>query len=73
MAQQEREEIAIIQEFLPKAMSEDEVGAAIRAAIAETGAASVKDMGKVVAVICAKYAGQIDVAKASALAKALLS
>ena len=71
--QQEREEIAIIQEFLPKQMSDDEVQAAIKAAIAETGAASVKDMGKVVGALKAKYTGQMDFAKASAAVKGLLN
>jgi uncharacterized protein YqeY len=69
---QEREEIAIINGFLPKQMSEDEVKAAIDAAVVETGAASMKDMGKVVAALKAKYTGQMDFAKASALVKARL-
>jgi len=69
---QEREEIAIIGEFLPKQLGEDEVKAAIAAAISETGAASMKDMGKVVGVLRAKYAGRIDFAKASALVKSML-
>ena len=69
---QEREEIAIINEFLPKQMAEDEVKAAIDAAVAETGAASMKDMGKVVAALKTKYTGQMDFAKASALVKARL-
>jgi len=73
LAQQEREEIAIISEFLPKQMAEADVEAAIRAAIAETGAASIKDMGKVVGALKAKYAGQIDFAKASATVKAILA
>ena len=72
LAQLEREEIAIIQEFLPKQMSEDEVKAAIAAAVAETGAASIKDMGKVVAALKAKYTGQMDFAKASVAVKGLL-
>lgn len=70
---QEREEIAIIGEFLPKQMSDDEVKAAITAAIAETGASSMKDMGKVVGVLRAKYAGQIDFGKASGLVKGMLA
>ena len=73
LAAQEREEIAIISEFLPKQMSEADVDAAIKAAIAETGAASVKDMGKVIGALKAKYAGQFDVAKTSARVRALLS
>ena len=70
---QEREEIAIIAEFLPTQMSDDEAKAAIEAAIAETGAASMKDMGKVVAALKAKYTGQMDFAKASAAVKAALA
>jgi uncharacterized protein YqeY len=69
---QEREEIAIITEFLPTQMSDDEAKAAIEAAIAETGAASMKDMGKVVAALKGKYTGQMDFAKASGLVKAAL-
>ena len=63
LAAQEREEIAIISAYLPKQMSEDEVKAAIAAAIAETGAAGMKDMGKVIGVLKAKYAGQMDFAQ----------
>jgi uncharacterized protein len=69
---QEQEEIAIIQGYLPKQMSEAEMAAAIDAAIAETGAASMKDMGKVIGVLRGKYAGQMDMGKASALVKAKL-
>ncbi|HEV2572434.1 MAG TPA: GatB/YqeY domain-containing protein [Beijerinckiaceae bacterium] len=69
---QEREEIAIINEFLPKQLGEDEVKAAIAAAISETGATSMKDMGKVVGALKAKYTGQLDFAKASALVKGML-
>lgn len=72
LAAGEREEIAIIAGYLPKQMSEDEVKAAIAAAIAETGAASMKDMGKVVGALRGKYAGQMDFAKASGLVKAAL-
>ena len=72
LEQQEREEIAIIGEFLPKQMNDDEVKAAITAAIAETGASSMKDMGKVVASLRAKYAGQMDFGKASGVVKSLL-
>ena len=73
LEQQEREEIAIITEFLPKQMSDDEMKAAIDAAVAETSAASMKDMGKVVAALKAKYTGQMDFAKASGLVKARLN
>jgi uncharacterized protein YqeY len=72
LATQESDEIAIIQTFLPQPISEAEVEAAIAAAIAETGAASIKDMGKVVAVLKSKYAGRMDFGKASAVVKAKL-
>ena len=73
LADKEREEIAIISTFLPQPMGEAEVAAAIQAAIAETGAASIKDMGKVVAALKAQYAGKIDFARASGLVKAALA
>jgi uncharacterized protein len=73
LAQQEREEIAIIAGYLPKQMSEDEVKAAISAAIAETGAAGMKDMGKVIAALKGKFAGKMDFAKASGLVKGMLA
>ena len=69
----EAEEIAIIQGFLPQQMGDAEVAAAVDAAIAETGAASIKDMGKVVGALKAKYAGQMDFSKASAAVKAKLT
>jgi uncharacterized protein len=72
LAKQESEEIAIIREFLPQQLSDKEMEKAIAAAIAETGAASVKDMGKVMAALKAGYAGQMDFARASALVKAKL-
>ena len=72
LAQQEAEEIAIIREFLPKQLSEADTQKAIAAAIAEAGATSVKDMGKVMAALKSRYAGQMDFAKASALVKAKL-
>ena len=70
---QEREEIAVISAYLPKQMSDDDVKAAIASAIGETGAAGMKDMGKVIAALRAKYAGQMDFGKASGLVKAALS
>jgi uncharacterized protein YqeY len=73
LAQQERDEIAIIAGYLPKQMSEDEVKAAIAAAIAETGAAGMKDMGRVIAALKGKFAGKMDFAKASGLVKGLLT
>ena len=73
LATQERDEIAVITAYLPKQMSDDDVKAAIAITITETGAASMKDMGKVVGALKAKYAGQMDFAKASGLVKAALS
>jgi uncharacterized protein YqeY len=73
LAQQERDEIAIIASYLPKQMSEDEVKAAISDAIAETGAAGMKDMGKVIAALKGKFAGKMDFAKASGLVKGMLA
>jgi len=73
LAQAEWEEAEVVSSFLPKQMDEAEVKAAIEAAIAETGAASMKDMGKVVGALKAKYTGQMDFAKASAMVKAALN
>src|SRR5262249_1413763 len=73
LAAQEREEIAVISAYLPKQMSEDDVKAGISGVIAETGAAGIKDMGKVIGALKGKYAGQMDFAKASGLVKAALS
>ena len=72
LAQQEREEAEIIAAFLPKQMDEAEVRQAIQAAMAETGVASLKDMGKVISVLRGKYAGRMDFGKASALVKEML-
>jgi uncharacterized protein len=72
LARQEAEEIVIIREFLPKQLSGAELDQAIADALAKTGASSVKDMGKVMAELKARYAGQMDFAKASALVKAKL-
>jgi hypothetical protein len=73
LVKQEEEEIAIIQGYLPRQMSEAEMAAAIDAAISETGAAGMKDMGKVIGVLRGKYAGQMDFGKASGVVKAKLS
>lgn len=73
LARSEREEIAIIEEFLPRQMSEAEMRAAVEAAVAELGGGGLKDMGRVMAALKERYAGQMDMAKASALAKELLS
>jgi len=72
LAEKERGEIAIIERFLPKAMSDAEAEAAIKETIAAIGASSVKDMGKVMAALKEKYAGQLDSAKASQVVKKLL-
>ncbi len=72
LAKQERDEIAIIQGYLPKQMSDAEMKAAIDAAIKDTGAAGVKDMGKVIGALKGKYAGQMDFGKVSGLVKAAL-
>lgn len=72
LAEKEEAEIKIIERFLPKQLSPDEVDAAVKAAIAETGAASMKDMGKVMAALRAKYAGQMDFGAVSGMIKSLL-
>ncbi|GGC82541.1 aspartyl-tRNA amidotransferase subunit B [Chelatococcus reniformis] len=69
LEQQEREEIIVVESFLPAQMDEAAILAAVKAAIAETGAASIKDMGKVIASLKGSYAGQMDFAKASAVVK----
>ncbi|HTW34206.1 MAG TPA: GatB/YqeY domain-containing protein [Rhizomicrobium sp.] len=73
LAAAEREEIVIIRGFLPKQMSDSEVEAAAKAAIAEVGATSMKEMGKVIATMKERYAGQMDFAKASGMVKGLLT
>ncbi len=73
LAAGERAEVEVIAGYMPKQMSEDEVKAAIAAAVTESGAASVKDMGKVIAILRANHAGQMDFGKASGLVKAALA
>lgn len=73
LADGEEGEIAVISSFLPKQLDEAETKAAIAAAIAETGAAGMKDMGKVIAHLRERFAGQMDFGKASGLVKAALS
>ncbi|MFB2550686.1 GatB/YqeY domain-containing protein [Ensifer soli] len=73
LADKEREEIAVIETFLPKQLSEEEVKAAAAAAIAETGAQGMRDMGKVVGLLKQRHAGQMDFSRASAIVKALLT
>ena len=72
LADQEEQEIAVIESFLPKQMSDEETAAAVKEAIAETGAAGVKDMGKVMAALRERHAGVIDMTKAGAVVKQLL-
>ncbi|TIV72630.1 MAG: GatB/YqeY domain-containing protein [Mesorhizobium sp.] len=72
LAAQERGEMEIIREFLPTQLGDAEIMAAAREAIAAAGAASQKDMGKVIGALKQKYAGQMDFAKASAIVKGLL-
>ncbi|MBA4086950.1 MAG: aspartyl-tRNA amidotransferase [Novosphingobium sp.] len=73
LADVEKAELAVIEEFLPQQMSEDDTKAAIVAIIAETGASGMKDMGKVVAALKARHGTQLDMGKASGLVKAALS
>ena len=73
LADQERAEIEVIKGFLPQQMSEAEAKAAIAAVIKETGAAGMKDMGKVMAALKERHAGRMDFGKASGLVKAQLS
>ncbi|GAA4740553.1 GatB/YqeY domain-containing protein [Sphingomonas daechungensis] len=73
LAATEEAEIAVIERFLPKQMTDDEASAAIQAIIAETGASGMKDMGKVMGEVKARLAGQIDPARASAMVRAALA
>ncbi|MEM6387859.1 MAG: GatB/YqeY domain-containing protein [Pseudomonadota bacterium] len=73
LAEQERAEILVVEEFLPKQLDEDETAAAIDAAISETGAASIRDMGKVMGALKAKYTGQMDFGSVGPLVKGKLS
>ena len=73
LAAQEREEIAIISTYLPRQITDQEIHDTIGALIKETGASAMKDMGRVMAAIKERYAGKLDVAKASAAVKKLLS
>lgn len=73
LAEVEKAEIAVLSAYLPQQMSEAEVAGAIAAAIAETGAAGAKDMGKVMGVLKARLAGRTDMGKVSGLVKAKLA
>jgi uncharacterized protein YqeY len=72
LAAQERAEIAIIAGYMPRQMTEAEVEAAVTAAIAETGAAGVRDIGKVMAALRARHAGEMDFGQASGMVKRVL-
>jgi uncharacterized protein YqeY len=72
LAQQEREEIAVIESFLPHQLDEGEIEAAAKTAISETGAAGVRDVGKVMAALRESYAGVIDLSRAGAIVRRLL-
>ncbi|HMD63824.1 MAG TPA: GatB/YqeY domain-containing protein [Stellaceae bacterium] len=72
LAQQESEEIAVIESFLPRQLDEGETEAAAKAAIGETGAASGKDLGKVMAALRERHAGVIDLGRAGAIVRRLL-
>ncbi|GAA0581776.1 GatB/YqeY domain-containing protein [Rhizomicrobium electricum] len=72
LAQAEKDEIAILHEFMPRQLDETETKAAIAAVVAETGAASLKDMGKVMAALKERYTGTMDFGKAGAMVKAQL-
>ena len=73
LVQHEEEEIAIIERFMPKQLDGEESAAAIDAALAETGAQSLKDMGRVMALLKERFAGRLDFAKAGALVKQRLA
>ncbi len=73
LASQEAEEITVIEGYLPKPLDEAETAEAVRETIAEVGATSVKDMGRTMAALKAKYAGRMDFAKASAVAREALA
>ena len=72
LAAQETEEIAIIEEFLPRQMAKGEIEAAVKSVLAELKASGLKDMGRVMAALKAKHAGQMDFAQASGIVKGLL-
>ena len=73
LADKEKQELTLLQTYMPQAMGEDELAAAIAAAVSETGAAGPADMGKVMAVLKPKLAGRADMGKVSAAVKAQLA
>lgn len=72
LAQAERDEMAIIQSYMPRQLDEEDMKAAVATTISAVGATTVKDMGKVMAELKTRYAGQMDMAKAGAIVKTLL-
>lgn len=72
LAEQERLEIKVIEEFMPKQLSDDEIKAAVEKAVADTGAESIRDMGKVMGALKGAYAGQMDFGKAGGIVKSIL-
>jgi len=72
LASQENEEIAVIESFLPRQLEEGEIEAAVKAAIGEVGAGTLKDMGKVMATLRERHAGVIDLGRAGAVVRRLL-
>jgi uncharacterized protein len=73
LAEKEMAEITSIEKFLPKQMSDDEIRATVKTLITTTGAAGIKDMGKIMGVLKTQYAGQLDMGKASGIIKEILS
>lgn len=73
LAEREREEITVIEEFLPRQLSEAETNAAVEAAIAEVGASSIREMGKVIGLLKGKYTGQMDFGAVGPMVKDRLS
>jgi len=72
LAEKELAEVVVIEDFLPKQLSEAETEAAVKAAIAEVGAGSIRDMGKVMGVLKGKFTGQMDFGKVGPMVKDLL-
>jgi hypothetical protein len=73
LAAKEAAEIAVVESFMPQQMGDEEIAAAVKAAIAEAGAAGIKDMGRVMAALRERHAGAMDMAKAGAVVKQLLA
>lgn len=73
LAEKERSEIEIIEEFLPRQLSDAEIDSAVAGAISETGAASIRDMGRVMGALKGKYAGQMDFGRVGPMVKERLS